>query len=659
MIARGDSSGPPEAAARELRFAAVLTWALAAEALVQLVWQSYSSGVLQISLRWQATLLLGTVFVVAGGILLQSTRGRPPGRAFLVGSAWIDRLTRRRVLSLALAFVVATVYPAAVYGFAARYLVALFPRLLLFWLATLAMAVLLRGWFPGTPWRYRQLGIMLVYALLLRALMFVPELSAYPFSLGWSEASRYYYASLFRGEALYGEQVAPPELHPTRYLLQAIPFFITDLPLWFHRLWQVVLWWLMPVATAALLVVRHRLSGRWLRLLVGAWIVLYLFQGPVYYHLLVPVVRILVGLDARRPWRSTLFVVAASVWAGLSRLNWYPVPGLLAASLVLVESAPRPNDGPKDLRWPLAWVALGTAAALVAQAAYVRLTGLPADRFTSSLTSELLFYRLWPSATYAWGVLPAAVIASAPLLVSLWWSRPAWLSRLSRWRQAFLAAGLLLLAGGGVLVSVKIGGGSNLHNLDAFLVLLLLIGSTLLLQAGAGETQPRLPPLRQTALIAAAPLVFAVAAGGAWVGRDSTSAEVSLRLLRQAVEGAGQRGERVLFISQRHLLTFGRIEDVDLEPEFETVFLMEMAMSGNRPYLDRFHALLREQAFDLIVVDRLSTTFQGRSHNFGEENDAWVREVSLPILCYYEVSQRLGRPPLDVMVPRTEPACPS
>src|SRR5688572_16916014 len=39
------------------------------------------------------------------------------------------------------------------------------------------------------------------------------------------------------------------------------------------------------------------------------------------------------------------------------------------------------------------------------------------------------------------------------------------------------------------------------------------------------------------------------------------------------------KGE-VLFISQRQLLTFGEIEGVDLVPENELVFLMEMAMSN-------------------------------------------------------------------------------
>jgi hypothetical protein len=230
-------------------------------------------------------------------------------------------------------------------------------------------------------------------------------------------------------------------------------------------------------------------------------------------------------------------------------------------------------------------------------------------------------------------------------------------------RRVFLAAALVLLGAGGLVVSLKIGGGSNLHNLDAYLVLLLLVGSSLVLRAPEGDAVPRtykaLPPFRQTAILVAVPLIFAVGAGTPWVGRDFAAARDSLQVIRETAQEVSGRGDRVIFISQRHLLTFGMIPGVALEPEYETVFLMEMAMSRNRAYLDRFHELLRKQAFGLIVVDRLATTLQGRSHSFGEENDAWVREVSGPILCSYQPLLSLEQPPLELLVPRTGgPECP-
>jgi len=658
-VSTEDASG---AGFRRWRNLAAFTWLLAVAALAQLALQAYGSGVLQISLRWQATLAAGAVVLAVAGAALVFA-GRIPIPSALVGvGRQTDSTTRRRGLALGWMALVAMIFPLAVFGTTGRYLEGIFPRLLLFWLVILLLSILLRSWFPFTRWEHLLLAAAVGYALFIRALAFVPEVSAYPFSLGWSEASRYFYASLFNAESLYGIRLSPSELHPTRYLLQSLPFFVADFPLWFHRLWQVVLWWLLPVATAALLVARHRLAGRWIRLLVGGWIVLYLFQGPVYYHLLVAVVIILAGFDVEHPWRSTLFVLVASAWAGISRVNWFPVPALLAGCLYVLEVPPGGRSG-QVLRWPLAWAVLGTLVALASQGAYVRLTGIQFDRFASSFSSELLFYRLLPNPTYSLGILPAILLASAPLLLSLWWSRSTWQGRLDQASQGFLVVAILGLGAGGLLVSLKIGGGSNLHNLDGYLVMLLLVGSSLLLRGSPSDLaqgfQASLPPLRQMALLVAIPVVFAVAAAGRWLPHDFSTAETSLRLIREKVEGVGGEGKRVLFISQRHLLTFGMIEGVPLEPEYETVFLMEMAMSGNRAYLDRFHGLLRDQAFGLIVTDHLGTTFQGASHNFGEENDAWVREVSIPILCSYQWLARLEQPPVDLLVPREEgSACP-
>jgi len=638
---------------RDGRRLAILTWGLALGALIELTLQASANRVLTVSTRWQAALAIGAaVVVVAGLALLLGDRLHVPAVLPEAGRV-AGRVVRRRGIALLLAFGLLLFYPLLVFGPAGRFAAGLFPRLLLFWLVGLAIAFLLRPFFPGAAWLHRLLGTMVGYALFLRALSFVPTVSAYPFSLGWSEASRYYYASLFRSAAIYGRALPLPELHPTRYFLQSLPFLIPASPLWLHRLWQTVLWWLLPVATAALLVARQRVAGRWLRLLVAGWIVLYLLQGPVYYHLLVPVVIVLIGVDRNHPWRSTIFVLAASAWAGVSRINWFPVPALLAGSLVVLEAPPQESDR-RVFRWPVAWVVLGMMTALAAQAAYVRLTGISVDHFTSRLTSDLLWYRLLPSATYPLGLLPAVVLASAPMALSLWWSRSAWGPNLGLARGAALAAGLLALGLGGLVVSLKIGGGSNLHNLDAYLVLLLLVGCSLLLRSqGAVPTRSTsLPSPRALALLVAVPVGFALAAGGPWVAPNRGAAASSLGVIRQQVQQAQVTGKPVLFISQRQLLTFGEIPGVPLVPDYETVFLMEMAMSGDRPYLDRFHELLEQQAFGLIVVDHLTTAYQGKDHSFGEENDAWVREVSRPILCWYEPVAELEEPHVDLLAAR-------
>jgi hypothetical protein len=94
---------------------------------------------------------------------------------------------------------------------------------------------------------------------------------------------------------------------------------------------------------------------------------------------------------------------------------------------------------------------------------------------------------------------------------------------------------------------------------------------------------------------------------------------------------------------------------VPLVPEDELVFLMEMAMSNNSAYLDVFHNDLREQRFSVIVSEPLKVNYQGRSHSFGEENDAWVKNVSEPVLCYYQPAIQLESIGVVLYTPREDP----
>jgi len=71
------------------------------------------------------------------------------------------------------------------------------------------------GAFPGFAgnWgKYLATSVLLI-AFCAKIATFFPEVSTYPFSLGWSEASRYYYASLFLSKQIYGIDTPPSVLH--------------------------------------------------------------------------------------------------------------------------------------------------------------------------------------------------------------------------------------------------------------------------------------------------------------------------------------------------------------------------------------------------------------------------------------------------------------
>lgn len=523
-------------------------------------------------------------------------------------------------------------------------------RMLVYTCVVIAEALLLSVALPGIGGRL-AVGLAIVTpAVAWKVTSFLPALSTSPFSLGWSEASRYYYASLFVSPAVYGLRTAWPVLHPTRYLLQAVPFLVGELPISAHRVWQVVLWVGVTGFVAGALAWRWegRLSRR--LVLLAGWGFLFLFQGPVYYHLALGVLPLLLGFRWDRPWRNLALVIVGSVWAGLSRLNWYPVPGLVASALLALE-APAGNGGRWSLRqwrWPVIWVTLGSLTAMLTSAAYVQLSGNSLDQFASSFMSDLLWYRLLPSPTYPLGILPGIGLATLPaallILVSL--RQPA---ARDRYRLTLLFGILAVLLLGGLLVSVKIGGGGDLHNLDAYLLLLLVVSGGLWAGwKGAARSDGTLPILAVLALALVVPASFAILGGQRLERVDAAAQRAALADLRQRLEAADGP---VLFLTQRQLLTFGEIGLPLVEP-YEKVHLMEMAMSRNPDYLAQFRRDLQARRFAMVVSDSLNTNRQGSQHAFGEENDAWLEAVVKPLLEAYRVEVRLREANVWLLVPR-------
>lgn len=539
-------------------------------------------------------------------------------------------------------------------------------RWLLFALSSLSVALGIKLARMKTSWPLSLAASAIIVGIAYQLGYWAQGVNAYPFSLGWSEVSRYYYASLFYSENLYGIQVPPSVLHPTRYFLQSFPFLLPDLPLWFHRLWQVLLWLGITGATSWSLQRRLHLPGRLQRWIVVGWIFLFLLVGPVYYHLQVAALLVFLGFNRSKLGQTWLVVLAASLWAGVSRLNWYPVPGMLAATLYFLEVALAPQQGSvrsrlagwaRYLAQPVAWVLVGSALAFTSQAAYIWLSGNQPDQFTSSFTSDLLWDRLLPSSTYPLGVLSGVLVFSLPFFgLIAWVCLRRGLGRQQGLRWLGMGALLLVLFAGGLVVSVKIGGGSNLHNMDAYLTLLLVIAVHLYFGKFAGAENPTGEaagrPLWLTLALLLFPVLFIISAGGPSRLVDQQMAEQLLQDLRGRVTAELSDGGEVLFISQRQLLMFNLIPDVPLVPEYENVFFMEMVMAGNRDYLEKFYADLAAGRFALIISDIIPRGLQGPERSFSEENNVWVLRASQPMLQHYETVVRYDRLGIEVLAPR-------
>jgi hypothetical protein len=128
----------------------------------------------------------------------------------------------------------------------------------------------------------------------------------------------------------------------------------------------------------------------------------------------------------------------------------------------------------------------------------------------------------------------------------------------------------------------------------------------------------------------------------------------TLALIQEQVADAQTRGE-ILFMDQRQLLTFGYIRGVALVSEYEKKYLMDQAMGGTAAStFPAFYRDLEAHRFALILSDPLHLPIKDSDYSFGEENNAWVKWVAAPILCYYEPLVTLPEFKIELLVPRAD-----
>jgi hypothetical protein len=639
-------------------------WIWGALAFYQFRTLVYAQGWIEVSRGLQILEIVSWVsLILLLGLAVYAWAGRT---ARLL--SWIDRsvvwLRRVRFLALVGAVLLFVVFPFLVLGSYGVYLTSTVTRTFVYILFVLAIAVLLSAWRRDKSWLEMLPFSLMVLALVYNAASYIPHVSTYPFSLNWSEASRYYYSSIFFSKQIYGHQIPWPHSNFSRYLMQAVPYLFSDLPLWVHRLWQALMRLVFPYLAGYTLSKRLGLKSRFEIFLFSLWAGLFLFQGPVFYQMLVIVILVLWLFDSQKFWRSFIVVAVASIWAGLTRINWVPMPGLMAASLYLMERRVLGSDRKSLARYlvpPVVWAVAGGVIGLLTQNWYIHNSGLPPELLQGAYTQELLWYRLWPNLSYPTGIFLAIMLVSGPVLAYVIWSFSGWKPRWHPLRVAGLVAALLVLFAGGLVISVKIGGGTNLHNLDAYLTILMLVAVYLFYRKFVnrrGEGLTIRPGWAWLTAIVAIPAVFAVTYGGQLTGYDPLEAQSMLALLQSYVDRAGQEEGEILFVSQRHLLTFDLIETDQLVDDYEQMILMEMAMADNQPYLDAFRRDLESHRFSLIVHSRLpGRVKQPEEFSLAEENNVYLERVAVYLECYYEVIQRIPSIGVDVLIPTYDQVC--
>jgi hypothetical protein len=573
-------------------------------------------------------------------------------------------------------------------GFAIRFLVFLTTALVMAFFAS-------RGSSNLVDWA----GILISFVILGGVFVVSKSLTTvvdHPLSLTWSEGNRIWDYSVLFGRDRYNypqDQPIEAYIDRARQTLWGLPFLIPGVSILGVRLWSAVLFTL-PYALFGWVAFRFQPKGNKQWFWLGLWSLLFINQGPVYTPLILS--AILVAGARRKPmWIALPIIFLAGYYAQSSRINWMFGPAVWAVMVALIDFAPEGISRFSVRDW-FKISAYGFAGFLggfgiyrgwlriinqITSATGTTSEGVPSQAvgdgtvYVNSADSlevvsdigqntvftnqPLIWGRLLPNPTYGLGIILGIIIASGPLIILL-----LSLSRSRHWQtnrvqKAGLIGSLAFLLVLGILISTKIGGGGDLHNLDMLLVGLVFMGA-LAWKSGGYRVLSDIDNqsnLTKSALLAA----VAIPALIPWVNakplelppEDKT--DWTLVLLEAETNRINNEGGEILFMDQRQLLTFGYLGDLPLVPEYEKKLVMDRAMSGDSVYFEEFYEDIKDQRFALIVTDPQRIRFSDEDEEWGAENDTWVQWVSKPLLCYYEPAYTVKKTGVWLLTPISEP----
>jgi len=570
----------------------------------------------------------------------------------------------------------------------------LYIRLLIWFYVAFGLAIVIQKGKRLLEWTGMLAALLLTSSAysIAAALTYVID---YPFSLGWSEGNRLWDYSVLFGGDLYNYP-ADREIYSLtdvgRQLVGGIPFLFPNVTIYTERLWTG-LTTVFPYILLGLAAFRSEFKDKKLWLSLGLVTFIFLKQGPIHPPLVF--CALFVAMLWRKPlWLAIPLIFITGYLAEVSRYTWLFAPAIWIVMLEFGGATLENGRVERSIWWRAAslglfgalggyfgetlvrWVKItflqGEAAALTGEGA------ISVSSISSAVSQQpLLWYRLFPNATYGMGILLSLLIAVFPILVILVYLSASRKWVMNKWQKLAIGLPLLAFLIVGLIVSTKIGGGGDLHNLDMFLIGILFTaviawenggrqwlsqidsspvwikGSLILLLVIPG-IQP-LSALRSFQFAEDLPWLVTLTdvSDEKFLEMLPPQEEVDeiLQTIRQEVDAKEAQGE-VLFLDQRQLLTFGYVKDVPLVPEYEKKVLMNEAMADNAVYFSSFYADLRAGRFSLIVSEPLRAPVKDSSYEFGEENNAWVKWVVEPVLCYYEEIETFRDPQIQLLVPK-------
>jgi len=492
----------------------------------------------------------------------------------------------------------------------------------------------------------------------------------YPFSLSWSEGNRFWDYSVLFDSARYNYP-AGKEIFALidfgRQSLWGMIYLLPDITIKTMRLWNDLLY-ILPSILLGILLFKKKGTSLVFSLLASLWVFLFLNQGPIYAPLILALILTIIATDL--PLLPGLLLLGfAGYYAQLTRYTWSVAPAMWAGLIILLKQPNVNEDKKKKYSRAAFYIISGLAGGMllpiflpVQKGIYKPPAGTTltiVDRVSSTLSNQdLIWSRLLPNSTNPNGILISIILATAPTLIFILLIAKGKIKGLGKLEFFYLIACLAATFVVGTIVSVKIGGGSNLHNYDLYFLSIVLL-------AGIFH-QPIFDFFRKLTFEKENKLKILLIASILFFFRNElvnivpleipspTVQDHILRNIQDEIDARKDEGE-ILFIDQRQLLTFGYIK-APLVVDYEKKLLMNEALSRADAYFNTFYTDLKNKRFSLIINEPINITYQEDEASYGEENNAYVQWVSEPLFCYYEPLETFSEVGVELLIPRVTPA---
>lgn len=532
--------------------------------------------------------------------------------------------------------------------------------------------------------------VLLLSSIFITTAYFLRDVVDYPFSLTWSEGNRLWDYSMLFGRYRYKLSTSSNlavHLDIGRQFVGGLPFLYPRLTILQERLWLACIN-LFSYFILGLILFKNPFSHDKLSWFLAAGFgLIFLMQGPIHTPLIIA--AILVALAWEKPlWLSSILIFIAGYIAQVSRFTWMFAPAMWG--ILLEFSGTKSGQGKLSKKIWFRSTIIGIAGLFggVIVPFFIKL--LKKIQITEPYSSSniqgglyyqqpLLWYRLLPNATYHPGILLGLLIAILPLVILLiiLITEKIWIPHILQRVYVFLSLLAFLVVG--LIVSTKIGGGGDLHNLDMLLLGLLFCAAIAWRYGGEIWLKNNLVKNKKinylVALLAIIPTIpyliglypVSFAKNIGWVATladknpnslitlpTKETTQNALKQLQTEINKAEKNGE-ILFMDQRQLLTFGYIKNVELIPEYEKKVMIDQAMARNARYFLPFYQDLAKQRFSLIISFPQSVSIREREYDFSEENNVWRKWVATPLLCYYTPLITFPEVKVQLLIPVKKP----